>query len=220
MNYTPLQVKTSYSILSSLNDIKKLVSLAAEYGYKNLAITDESNMFGVMEFYLECKKNNIKPIIGIELTYDNTILLLYSKNINGYKCVLLNTKKYANAEPKDKKPIVSTKYIIIPNYNDNVEELEKWIQASVDCGARSLAIDIEHKWFDIQRQKRALPDRARFMLQYVARRAKELNLLLLYYNSAQVFIENELDYLNYDFIPVSYGPDKQNTVEEYADYMS
>ena len=85
MNYTPLQVKTSYSILSSLNDIKKLVSLAADYGYKFLAITDEDNMFGVMEFYLECKKNNIKPIIGIELTYDNTILLLYSKNITGYK---------------------------------------------------------------------------------------------------------------------------------------
>ena len=85
MNYTPLQVKTSYSILSSINNIQKLVSTAKEYGFKNLAITDENNMFGVMEFYLECKKNNIKPIIGIELTYNNTILLLYSKNIDGYK---------------------------------------------------------------------------------------------------------------------------------------
>ena len=56
MNYTPLQVKTSYSILSSLNDIKKLVLKAREYGYTSLAITDEDNMFGVMEFYLECKK--------------------------------------------------------------------------------------------------------------------------------------------------------------------
>ena len=84
MNYTPLQVKTSYSILSSLNNIQKLVSTAKEYGFKNLAITDENNMFGVMGFYLECKKNDIKPIIGIELTYDNTILLLYAKNIDGY----------------------------------------------------------------------------------------------------------------------------------------
>ena len=85
MNYTPLRVKTSYSILSSLNNIQKIVSLAKEYGYMSLAITDENNMFGVMEFYLECKKNNIKPIIGIELTISNTILLLYSKNIDGYK---------------------------------------------------------------------------------------------------------------------------------------
>lgn len=85
MNYTPLQVKTSYSILSSLNNIKSLVALAKEYGYTSLAITDENNMFGVMEFYLECKKNNIKPIIGIELTMSNAILLLYAKNLDGYK---------------------------------------------------------------------------------------------------------------------------------------
>ena len=41
MNYTPLQVKTSYSILSSLNNIKSLVALAKEYGYTSLAITDD-----------------------------------------------------------------------------------------------------------------------------------------------------------------------------------
>ena len=85
MNFTALQVKTSYSILSSLNDIKKLVSLAVEYGYTHLAITDENNMFGVMEFYNECTKNNIKPIIGIELRILDTKILLYAKNLNGYK---------------------------------------------------------------------------------------------------------------------------------------
>ena len=85
MNYTALQVKTSYSILNSLNDIKKLVSKARDYGYKNLAITDEGNMFGVMEFYLECKKNDIKPIIGIELHILEYVVLLYAKNISGYK---------------------------------------------------------------------------------------------------------------------------------------
>ena len=85
MNFTALQVKTSYSILNSLNDIKKLTSLAVEYGYHSIAITDENNMFGVMEFYNECTKNNIKPIIGIELDILNTKILLYAKNINGYK---------------------------------------------------------------------------------------------------------------------------------------
>ena len=85
MEYTALQVNTSYSILNSINDIKKLVSLAVSYGYTSLAITDESNMFGVMEFYTECKKNNLKPIIGLELEVDESILLLYAKNNDGYK---------------------------------------------------------------------------------------------------------------------------------------
>jgi len=88
MDYVALQVKTSYSILNSLNDIKKLVSHAKNYGYKSLAITDESNMFGVMEFYNECKNNGIKPIIGIELDILNTKILLYAKNNQGYKNII------------------------------------------------------------------------------------------------------------------------------------
>ena len=85
MAYTALEVKTSYSILNSLNDIKKLVNLAVSYGYSSLAITDENNMFGVMEFYEECLKNNLKPIIGIDLTIDDGHILLYAKNNKGYK---------------------------------------------------------------------------------------------------------------------------------------
>ena len=88
MKFTALQVKTSYSILNSLNDIKKLVSLAVNYGYVSLAITDDNNMFGVMEFYEECKKNNIKPIIGIELTVNDSHILLYAKNNLGYKNII------------------------------------------------------------------------------------------------------------------------------------
>ena len=85
MTYTALQIKTSYSLLSSLNDIKKLISYAKSLGYTSLAITDQDNMFGVIEFYLECKKNNIKPIIGLELTVEDYKILLYAINNNGYK---------------------------------------------------------------------------------------------------------------------------------------
>ena len=65
MTYTPLQIKTCYSLLQSLNKIPNLVSYAASLGYQALAITDSNNMFGVPEFYNECKKHNIKPIIVI-----------------------------------------------------------------------------------------------------------------------------------------------------------
>lgn len=88
MNYAALQIKTSYSILNSLIKIKELVNLATSYGYTSLAITDESNMFGVMEFYYACQKNNIKPIIGIELKIQENILLLYAKNNKGYKNII------------------------------------------------------------------------------------------------------------------------------------
>ena len=94
MDYVPLQVKTSYSILQSLNEITRLVTKAKTLGYKALAITDTNNMFGVPNFYEECKKNNIKPIIGIELTIENKCILLYAINNNGYKNLIkLSTLK-------------------------------------------------------------------------------------------------------------------------------
>ena len=87
--YTPLQVKTDYSLLSSTISIKKLIKKCLEYNIKNIAVTDTS-LTSAMEFYNECIKNNIKPIIGLEINVtdrndkDKTILL-YAKNINGYK---------------------------------------------------------------------------------------------------------------------------------------
>ena len=116
MNYTPLQIKTSYSILQSLNEIKKLVSYAASLDYKALAITDTNNMFGVPEFYLECKKNNIKPIIGIELTVEDKKILLYAMNNQGYKN-LVKLSTIASEQPLTKEELKKYKedvLLIIP----------------------------------------------------------------------------------------------------------
>ena len=94
MSKCALQVKTGYSILHSLINIKELVKLAKEYNYTSLAITDENNMFGVMEFYNECKSNDIKPIIGLELSFNETLLILYAKTEKGYKNLIkLSTLK-------------------------------------------------------------------------------------------------------------------------------
>ena len=63
MKYVPLQIKTSYSLLSSLIKIPNLIEHAKKLGYKSLTITDHNNMFGVPEFYNECKKNIVCVIL-------------------------------------------------------------------------------------------------------------------------------------------------------------
>ena len=82
---TALEVKTSYSILSSLNRIDKLTEKASELGYFSLCITDTNNMFGVYEFYLSCKKYGIKPIIGMKVVNKQYKFILIAKNNEGYK---------------------------------------------------------------------------------------------------------------------------------------
>ncbi|MDD3822034.1 MAG: PHP domain-containing protein, partial [Bacilli bacterium] len=61
MAYIPLWVKTNYSLLSSLVAIDKLIQKAKQLQITSLAITDTNVLYGAMEFYQECQKNNIKP---------------------------------------------------------------------------------------------------------------------------------------------------------------
>lgn len=82
--YTPLYVKTNYSLLSSLIKLDDLISYALKNNIKKLALTD-SNMYMTIPFYKKCLENDIKPIIGLEVEIDNNIILLYAKNYNGYK---------------------------------------------------------------------------------------------------------------------------------------
>lgn len=82
--YTPLYIKTENSLLSSYIRIPSLVKEAARLGYKALTITD-MHMFGVMEFYYACLENNIKPVIGMEVKFEDYIFVLYAKNKEGYK---------------------------------------------------------------------------------------------------------------------------------------
>ena len=67
MNFTHLHVHTEYSLLDGSGKIKELVSRTKELGMDSLAITDHGVMYGVIDFYKECKAQGIKPIIGCEV---------------------------------------------------------------------------------------------------------------------------------------------------------
>ena len=64
--FTHLHVHTHYSLLDGANKIPELVKRAKTLGMDSLAITDHGCMFGVVEFFNECKKEGIKPILGME----------------------------------------------------------------------------------------------------------------------------------------------------------
>lgn len=61
-----LHTHSHYSLLDGLSKVKDMVKLAKENGMTALALTDHGVMYGAIEFYIECVKSGIKPIIGIE----------------------------------------------------------------------------------------------------------------------------------------------------------
>lgn len=97
-----LHCHTNYSH-DCISKIKELVRFAKENNQSALAITDHGNMNGAVEFYEECNKAGIKPIIGSELyicnhgklasekTSENRSvnhLVVLAKNYQGYQNLL------------------------------------------------------------------------------------------------------------------------------------
>ena len=99
MSFVHLHVHTEYSLLDGACRISRLVSRAKELGQSALAVTDHGVMYGVIDFYRECKKQGVHPVIGCEVyvaprsRFDKTFeldrdyyhLILLCENNTGYR---------------------------------------------------------------------------------------------------------------------------------------
>ncbi len=99
MSFTHLHVHSEYSLLDGACRISRLISRAKELGQSALAITDHGVMYGVIDFYRECKKQGIHPVLGCEVyvaprsRFDKTFeldreyshLILLCENDTGYR---------------------------------------------------------------------------------------------------------------------------------------
>lgn len=66
-SFVHLHTHTEYSMLDGASRIEELVKRAVEDEQPAIGITDHGNMYGILPFYKECKKQGIKPILGSEL---------------------------------------------------------------------------------------------------------------------------------------------------------
>ena len=118
-NFAHLHVHTEYSLLDGACRIPALVARAKELGQQSLAITDHGVMYGVIDFYKECKKQGIQPVIGCEVyvaprtRFDKVHridtspyhLVLLCKNAAGYQNLIAMVSK-ASIEGFYSKPRV------------------------------------------------------------------------------------------------------------------
>ncbi len=142
IDFTHLHVHTEFSLLDGAARIKDLVARAKELGMKHLAITDHGVMYGTIDFYKECKKQGIKPIIGCEVylapgprqerqdvngvRYYHLILL--AENQMGYKN-LVKLVSLANIEGMYYKPRVDME--LLRQYHEGIICLSACIAGNV-----------------------------------------------------------------------------------------
>ena len=142
MKFIHLHTHSHYSLLNALPKIDALVNAAKADEMNAIALTDSGNLYAAIEFYKECKKQEIKPIIGVDFyvaprtrkdkehRVDNhhTRLVLLAKNHTGYKN-LIKLVTFSNLEGFYYKPRVDRELLekyceglicIIPSFNGDL----------------------------------------------------------------------------------------------------
>ena len=105
-SFAHLRVSSEYSIFKGLLSIEKLVEKAKSFDMPAIALTDHSNMFGLVKFFKKCEKEGIKPISGSTLNIARSQedrpyeFLCLAKNIDGHKNLMHGLSKASRNQSK------------------------------------------------------------------------------------------------------------------------
>ncbi len=86
--YINLNVHSYYSLQKSTLSIDDIIKYASDHKQQYVCLTDEKNLYGAIEFYNKAIKANLKPIIGLEINYQDNVLVLIAKNHKGFQNLL------------------------------------------------------------------------------------------------------------------------------------
>lgn len=94
-SFVHLRVRTEFSLVDSIVRIKPLVKKLAQFQMGACAITDLTNLFGLIKFYKACQGAGVKPICGCDLWLRGdddeaapTLVTLLAMNHQGYKNII------------------------------------------------------------------------------------------------------------------------------------
>jgi DNA polymerase III subunit alpha len=110
-SFVHLRCHTEYSIRDGLLRIKPWLEQAAQWGMPAAAITDYTNLFGLVKFYRQALNLGVKPIIGADFSVliDNEPfpMTLLCQNITGYRHLLqLISQAYQHGQSAEGQPLL------------------------------------------------------------------------------------------------------------------
>ena len=90
--YFEMHKHSHYSMFDGFDKINNIVAYAKELGHKAVGLSDHGNACGIIQLYLECKKQGLKPLMGVEAYFQPKFnaggkkyhLCLYAYNNEGY----------------------------------------------------------------------------------------------------------------------------------------
>jgi len=116
--FVHLHTHTEFSIIDSTVRIPQLMQRCAAWHMPAVALTDQSNLFGLVKFYKKALANGVKPVIGVDLRIANGdeaerpySMVLLCKDLAGYRNLTrLVTRSYLEGQHRG-VPMVSHEWL-------------------------------------------------------------------------------------------------------------
>lgn len=155
MSSPQLTTITAFSLLQSIVRIPQYIKKAKTFGYTQIGITDRGNLSGILEFIEECQKEQMKPIIGLILTYyvnEEAVpssVYLFAKSNQGLKQLMALSTRHEIGEKLQVKdfPNKGQLFYMLPTEEDmpilTSELVEVWKKQ----------IDLENLYFGVPFKK-------------------------------------------------------------------
>ena len=114
-----LRCRSSYSLAEGAIKIDELIDLALSNNMPAIALTDNGNLFGALEFSLKAAKKGLQPILGciLDIDLDNSnnnftsnqniskILLIASNSMGWKNLSILATKSFLDSTTSQQRPL-------------------------------------------------------------------------------------------------------------------
>ena len=158
--------------LTVLDEAEDLINMVLDYGVGRMSFHSSCI------FYSKGLERALKeaPDIDCDFSIDCASRELYKKikRIDAFDQVIENIKRYLNASENAKKALIA-KYIIVDGLNDNVEELDRWIELMHSIGIQNMKVDINFKKYfpEFHHENPTVPEHYYKMYEHYNKKIKE-----------------------------------------------
>ena len=150
-------------------EFNDLIGLFLEYDLKPIRVLTNATVYSeVVKNAIQ--KGNLNIVVSVDSGTKETFIEVKRRDF--YDKVWENIASYASVQPQSDR--VKTKFIVIPNLNDTKEEIDAWINKSIEAGVKHLTIDLEMMFYD--KNKENIPNSIYDLFEYAINKIKNSGL--------------------------------------------
>jgi len=173
-------------------EFEKIVNLFLDNEFNNLKIYTSGIQYSQA---IERVLKNDAGIVFISIDSANQELYKRIKGVDKFNQVIENSEQYIKMQGLNKNAL-ALKYIIIPQLNDNIDDIKQYLDLVLNLNCKTIITDIERNWYDENFQNKELLKKQLFFIKYIEVFSIKNNINFIHFPASVYAINNDKEYYN------------------------